>query len=748
MAVRKLCYVIVIDDDNGEETEKQHRLAPGSCNDSDTSFWYTKSTLQSVLQLVGCKVHHAFKISRRVFDILENENLKRAVDFEVRGTFVSDGITELSYIRKEGHDDFKTSKGQLHVDMKNDHSAKDRDKPYDLYKKRVSATVKRGRFLDVICSTLEKYRYVGPSQCADIGLACRLREKKESVTILLCGTSGCGKSTLSSLLASRLGITTVVSTDSIRHMMRSFINEKENPLLWASTYHAGEFLDPAAVAEAKRKKDRKLSTMTWSGQVGLEKLETMPKPLCDTPEGNFLEAGPSKRECTKLSDCYKTDGVSNLPTEQVAAKVLAIEGYKAQSEMVIDSLDRLITVWEENKESVVVEGVHLSLNFVIGLMKKHPSIIPFLIYISDEEKHLERFAVRAKYMTLDPSKNKYAKYIKNIRTIQDYLCRRADKYLVPKVNNTNVDQSVAAIHSTIFSCLRRRQMGVSLYDMVTNTVKVINEEYSKHYDANSVSSKGMFRMIQRQGSLHHYMAIVNSDGSVSKAWPFMHEDRTKKPSSSSASTSVVGSPIYGSIQFREAEPVNIQFGNFGIGSWPNDTEGTSYTSSVNDFRLDGDEEVVELSSSSSSQLHHEGHLKELTEQVVASESEEEPLQDDDDNGDDDDDDDSRDAIFELGHELEGSVVESSTRSDDEYDIDLKDGMLYEDAASLEALSHPTSPFDGPRKHHKLWKCYSMKLSGKFVCEGKPFSRVNSLPLQRNHSNNPKRVNIPMPPTDA
>jgi predicted GTPase len=28
----------------------------------------------------------------------------------------------------------------------------------------------------------------------------RLRERKESVTVLLCGTSGCGKSTLSALL--------------------------------------------------------------------------------------------------------------------------------------------------------------------------------------------------------------------------------------------------------------------------------------------------------------------------------------------------------------------------------------------------------------------------------------------------------------------------------------------------------------------------------------------------------------------
>ncbi|KAK1367835.1 hypothetical protein POM88_033927 [Heracleum sosnowskyi] len=163
--------------------------------------------------------------------------------------------------------------------------------------------------------------------------------------------------------------------------------------------------------------------------------------------------------------------------------------------MVIDGLDRLITGWEERKESVVVEGVHLSLNFVMGLMKKHPSIIPFMIYITNEEKHLERFAVREKYMTLDPEKNKYVKYIRNIRTIQEYLCNRADKHLVPKINNTNVDKSVAAIHATVFSCLRMRDAGEKFYDPATNTDIVIDEEYRNQCVANSLSSNGMFQLI-------------------------------------------------------------------------------------------------------------------------------------------------------------------------------------------------------------------------------------------------------------
>lgn len=141
------------------------------------------------------------------------------------------------------------------------------------------------------------------------------------------------------LQGSRLGITTVISTDSIRHMMRSFVDEEQNPLLWASTYHAGEHLDPVAVAEAKAKKKAKKS-------AGVS--------------GSSL----AKNELLSNSSTGKTDS-NTATTDLINPKQMAVEGFKAQSEMVIDSLDRLITAWEERKESVVVEGVHLSLNFVV-----------------------------------------------------------------------------------------------------------------------------------------------------------------------------------------------------------------------------------------------------------------------------------------------------------------------------------------------------------------------------------------------
>ncbi|VVB16774.1 unnamed protein product [Arabis nemorensis] len=624
----KVMYIVVVDGLDTAAIVEDDRT--GNWKDS---FRYTRPVLQSTLQLMGCKARHAFKISRRVFELIRSEGsliLSPSHRKEPEFDKSCDAASACPGVEKLNNDDV------------------DKSKPFEMYKRRTTVVVSREIFLNVVCDALAEYKYVGHDQRADLILACRIRERKESVTVLLCGTSGCGKSTLSALLGSRLGITTVVSTDSIRHMMRSFVDEKENPLLWASTYHAGEYLDPVAVAESKAKRRR------------AKKLDGYEKTPLEDEKANASEGVKSNN--TQQAD----NGSKSTTPVLLSPKQMAVEGYKAQSEMVIDNLDRLITAWEERKESVVVEGVHLSLNFVMGLMKKHPSIVPFMVYISNEEKHLERFAVRAKYMTLDPEKNKYVKYIRNIRTIQDYLCKRADKHLVPKINNTNVDKSVAAIHATVFSCLRRREAGEQLYDATTNTVSVIDDEYRNQCTANSLSSKGMFQLIQRKGSSRHLMALLNTDGSFARTWPVGGKvDESGKPVLCNEIMVADGMehPIYGYLQ--KAEPVNLQFGLFGISAWPSDG-ATSRAGSVDDLRADmGETGSRYYSSCCSSPRMSEGTSKELKEEqsVHGSDEEDEEVEDDQPEPDTDfsDDDNKRD------HDEVGSVDEQSTKSDEEYD---------------------------------------------------------------------------------
>ncbi|KAK9664067.1 hypothetical protein RND81_14G017500 [Saponaria officinalis] len=628
----KVLYIMVVDGDHGKkETEK---------NDKE-SFRYTRSVLQSTLQFMGCKARHAFKISKRAFDLVRRQS---SIDTAARKDIFGANV---SYVGSKIQDSLSIGLRLVRTPVRNKLvSEKDggtKNLSSEVYKRRTTVFIQRDKFLDVVCDALSEYKYVGPKQREDLILACRIRERKESITVLLCGTSGCGKSTLSSLLGSRLGITTVVSTDSIRHMMRSFVDEKQNPLLWASTYHAGEYLDPVAVGEARAKRKAKKARVAHS----------IPK---DSLTGNVQNENSDNQRAEA--------GVNN--SELISPKQMAIEGFKAQSEMVIESLDRLITSWEERKESVIVEGVHLSLNFVMGLMKKHPSIVPFMIYITNEDKHLERFAVRAKYMTLDPTKNKYVKYIRNIRTIQEYLCNRADKHLVPKINNTNVDKSVAAIHATLFSSLRRRAAGEQLYDTATNTVTAVYEEFRNQCAADSLSSKGMLQLIQRQGSSRHLMALLNNDGSVAKAWPVNSIYSKGKPALGGGANSEIGTPMYGPLQIGKAEPVNLQFGNFGLSAWPNDTGGTSRAGSIDESKADwtGTETGSRYySSCCSSPRMSDGPAKELKDGHSVSVSDEEV----DDPPEGDSDEDLSDADKRTHEEIEGSVDEQSTKSDEEYD---------------------------------------------------------------------------------
>ena len=132
-----------------------------------------------------------------------------------------------------------------------------------------------------------------------------------------------------------------------------------------------------------------------------------------------------------------------------------LKGYVAQSEMIFERLQRVIASYEARREPLIVEGVHLNMDAMARLMENHPSCIAFMVYISNAHKHRERFAVRAKYMALDERSNRYIKFFENIRLIQASQTAAADTYLIPKIDNTNVDRSLATIHAIVIKVRRR-----------------------------------------------------------------------------------------------------------------------------------------------------------------------------------------------------------------------------------------------------------------------------------------------------
>lgn len=387
----------------------------------DKTAQYTKTNLISTLQLMGCKPKNSLDIAKIIFSWIsvEVEKIKDLENVQVNlknETFSILKVKECRTLRQVTKEVTSSIKNRIE------------------YKNQNIAIIPRDLFNEMIKVVLNIHGYVhkdnGQAKIDDFIISCQVHERKIPLIILFGGTSGCGKSTLAALIASRIGITQVLSTDSVRHMLRTVIDEKSNPVVFASTYHAYEGI-----------KDTNL-------------------------KGNDL----------------------------------IIEGYKQQCQAVTDYLDNFILKCIKRKDSLVLEGVHLTSEYIVSLMKRFDNILPFFIFISNENKHRERFAVRAKYMTLDKNNNKYIEYFENIRVIQQWNQDSCMSYQLPTIDNTSIDRSIATIQDSIFHSLKHLYLGQSLYDKEQNR-SLMKLRTTKPY---AWSSKSMLKVIKNRRSMSKF----------------------------------------------------------------------------------------------------------------------------------------------------------------------------------------------------------------------------------------------------
>lgn len=151
-----------------------------------------------------------------------------------------------------------------------------------------------------------------------------------------------------------------------------------------------------------------------------------------------------------------------------------LKGYNAQADMVGSELMKVIASFVEARSSLIVEGVHLSVDVLIKVVETFPNVVPFLVYIKKEDFHRQRFAVRAKYMTTDPNENKYIGNFDAIRLVQKQLSEGASKHLIPKIDNRNIDRSIVTMHMTLFSYLKKLEGRPSMYDAETQKLTFLD----------------------------------------------------------------------------------------------------------------------------------------------------------------------------------------------------------------------------------------------------------------------------------
>lgn len=188
------------------------------------------------------------------------------------------------------------------------------------------------------------------------------RLKKKPIILLIGGSTGSGKSSISVELAHRLGITTVISTDTIREIMRYTVSKKLIPSLHSSSYLAW----------------RKLAIKTDSDPV--------------------------------------------------------IFGFKEQAAKIKVGVTGIIERAIKEKSSVIINGVHILPSMIRARDYPKANIQMAFIYLSDEEKHKQRFYYREESGEIREA-SKYIKNFEYIRKIQDYLVGETKKSKHPCLEN-------------------------------------------------------------------------------------------------------------------------------------------------------------------------------------------------------------------------------------------------------------------------------------------------------------------------
>lgn len=193
--------------------------------------------------------------------------------------------------------------------------------------------------------------------------------KNNKVVILINGTSGSGKSTLTKKLAEKYGIKNTLCSDHVRQKMRDAIPKAQDPLIHASTYETGYYLN----------------------QADLDRIE----------------------KCLKLNQSTQDAPVDSSLITQMGC----VRGYEIQCEMIEPLLLKEIDELVSTNGSLIVEGVHVTESVVNKWFEKYDFCIPFMIYVKNAEEHKNRFGSRWNG-SIDPALNKYVRHFDNIRAIQ------------------------------------------------------------------------------------------------------------------------------------------------------------------------------------------------------------------------------------------------------------------------------------------------------------------------------------------
>lgn len=184
-----------------------------------------------------------------------------------------------------------------------------------------------------------------------------------------------------------------------------------------------------------------------------------------------------KSECPFIfASTYTADSL--VKEEGLTQDERILKGYNNQCKEVQKELEIVLENFYKAGKWVIVEGVHLTSDFIIKMMKTYKNCFGAIICVRNSKAHARRFISRTTNHSIDPADNKYVANLDKIRLIQQDLIAGAEKHLIPIINNSNLDSSIKLVHMCFLKYFKIMKSKDTLVD--NDTARYLLEEFFKN----------------------------------------------------------------------------------------------------------------------------------------------------------------------------------------------------------------------------------------------------------------------------
>ncbi len=144
-----------------------------------------------------------------------------------------------------------------------------------------------------------------------------------------------------------------------------------------------------------------------------------------------------------------------LKTPGTGGKDSTVAGFERHAKYVLVGVEAVIERALREGLSIIIEGVHLVPGFIRKEIMNRPNVVLVVVTASGEEQHRSRMYTRSESIATKRPVDSYIKEFSRIRTIQNYVVKRAKEKDLLIIQNDAIEETIDKVFEEVMSRARK-----------------------------------------------------------------------------------------------------------------------------------------------------------------------------------------------------------------------------------------------------------------------------------------------------